>query len=558
MVGASPPPDRPGSALDDWSIDQTDRPQRIAIIGAGISGLVSAWLLKRAGHDVSIFEASTRTGGRIRTLRDRFTNGLYAEAGAMRIPGHHRQTLWLAERLGLSLVPYRNACGHALTYIGGKRFSADKLPSDGRSLGFAVDRSERGQSAQTLFEAAVVRYVRSACRLPGFDLSDLRGAGERHPDLACDVFAALDRLSLGQFLRQAAGLSRPAGDYISAFLSFEAHQTSSMAAILADHTELNTSSQFWQISGGMDALAEAFVTPAYGRVVRSPVPGGLSRSPPGAPDLAADIVYNARVVELLKHPKGVRVRFENPITRRSAESARFDRVIVSAPFSALRHVRWNGLASTRKQRAIRRLHYDNACKIFLEFEDAFWLKQGSTHPPITGGHSITDLAVRTIHYPTDIPVDHHAGRAVLLASYTWADDSLRWTALREDDRIRFALRDLAQVHGLRPRALEKVCVAGVSHSWAEHEFTSGAFAMFEPHQRTDLFADVWRPEGCVHYCGEHTSKRHGWIEGAIESAVRVAREICESIAMGTVQRACTRSTSFCGELVHGELSLKAG
>ncbi|WP_235001587.1 FAD-dependent oxidoreductase [Halobacillus sp. Marseille-P3879] len=29
----------------------------------------------------------------------------------------------------------------------------------------------------------------------------------------------------------------------------------------------------------------------------------------------------------------------------------------------------------------------------------------------------------------------------------------------------------------------------------------------------------------MHFAGEHTSNYHGWVEGAIESGVRVAKEI---------------------------------
>ena len=39
----------------------------------------------RAGFQVQVYEASERVDGRVRTLREGFSNGLYAEAGAMRI-----------------------------------------------------------------------------------------------------------------------------------------------------------------------------------------------------------------------------------------------------------------------------------------------------------------------------------------------------------------------------------------------------------------------------------------------------------------------------------------
>jgi monoamine oxidase len=37
--------------------------------------------------------------------------------------------------------------------------------------------------------------------------------------------------------------------------------------------------------------------------------------------------------------------------------------------------------------------------------------------------------------------------------------------------------------------------------------------------------DIARPEGRVHFAGEHTSAWMGWMEGAIESGERAAREV---------------------------------
>ena len=51
-------------------------------MGAGIAGLIAAFELMKAGHDVTVLEARMRPGGRVHTLRDEFSDGLYAEAGA--------------------------------------------------------------------------------------------------------------------------------------------------------------------------------------------------------------------------------------------------------------------------------------------------------------------------------------------------------------------------------------------------------------------------------------------------------------------------------------------
>ncbi len=67
-------------------------PKRVIVIGAGMAGLVAAFELRRQGHEPLILEAQHRVGGRVYTLRN-FAPGLYAEAGAMRIPRAHDLTL---------------------------------------------------------------------------------------------------------------------------------------------------------------------------------------------------------------------------------------------------------------------------------------------------------------------------------------------------------------------------------------------------------------------------------------------------------------------------------
>ena len=44
-------------------------PVRVVILGAGISGLVCAYELERAGYECTLIEASTRIGGRNYTVR---------------------------------------------------------------------------------------------------------------------------------------------------------------------------------------------------------------------------------------------------------------------------------------------------------------------------------------------------------------------------------------------------------------------------------------------------------------------------------------------------------
>src|SRR5690348_12444122 len=71
-------PSRIRSVLSEGLPRNEYRPS-VAVIGAGMAGLVAAHELRRAGYDVTILEAQQRVGGRVFTLREPFAQGLYGE-----------------------------------------------------------------------------------------------------------------------------------------------------------------------------------------------------------------------------------------------------------------------------------------------------------------------------------------------------------------------------------------------------------------------------------------------------------------------------------------------
>ena len=118
---------------------------------------------------------------------------------------------------------------------------------------------------------------------------------------------------------------------------------------------------------------------------------------------------------------------------------------------------------------------------------------------------------------------------MLLASYTWWQDAARWGAMDEETRLEEALEDVAKIHpGIR-----EVYEVGASHAWYDDPYANGAFALFEPEQQTQLQADIVKPEGRIHFAGEHCSLYHAWIQGALESGIRAAREINEATEPAT-------------------------
>ena len=86
--------------------------QRIAVVGAGVTGLVTATLLRSAGHDVRVFEARERPGGRIYTHQPFASEpDLRVELGAARISDAHQHTMFWVRHLGLRTEAFYPSSG---------------------------------------------------------------------------------------------------------------------------------------------------------------------------------------------------------------------------------------------------------------------------------------------------------------------------------------------------------------------------------------------------------------------------------------------------------------
>jgi monoamine oxidase len=141
----------PAATLDMQSAGRGGK--KVAILGAGLSGLTVAYELERAGYDVTIIEASRRTGGRTLTLRHgdivdemgqqqvcKFDDDpeLYFNAGPARIPGHHRRILHYCKILQVPLIVKANvnrlAYTHDEEHFGGKPVRVGHYVTDTRGF----------------------------------------------------------------------------------------------------------------------------------------------------------------------------------------------------------------------------------------------------------------------------------------------------------------------------------------------------------------------------------------------------------------------------------------
>jgi phytoene dehydrogenase-like protein len=97
------------------------------IVGGGISGLYSAYKLKKRygdGVKIDVFEKADRLGGRIHTV---VRDGVYLEAGAGRINGNHRRVLKLINELGLTSELITMHGKHDVYIRDGKKYDASQI-----------------------------------------------------------------------------------------------------------------------------------------------------------------------------------------------------------------------------------------------------------------------------------------------------------------------------------------------------------------------------------------------------------------------------------------------
>jgi len=81
------------------------KPNKIIIIGAGLSGLMTAYLLKKKGLEFTILEAGTRIGGRIETITG--ASGSTMEMGATWFSNLHQHLIALLSELNISYFKQR-------------------------------------------------------------------------------------------------------------------------------------------------------------------------------------------------------------------------------------------------------------------------------------------------------------------------------------------------------------------------------------------------------------------------------------------------------------------
>jgi len=220
--------------------------------------------------------------------------------------------------------------------------------------------------------------------------------------------------------------------------------------------------------------------------------------------LAGKIVYEAPLEKIEHDTHRVRAIFQR---RGALQSIEANRLLCAVPFSVLRNaIEVTPRFSDAKQKVIDELHYSMASRTCLQSSTRFWEQEGSN------GFAITDQ-------PAEVwqPSFNQAGARGILELYLGHMESLKLMAYSESERLGLIVMKMEQVFpGMR-----KHFELGVAKYWCQDLWARGAWSM----PREDQLHNIRMPEGRIHFAGEHTSEGWAWMQGALESGYRVAREI---------------------------------
>ena len=258
----------------------------------------------------------------------------------------------------------------------------------------------------------------------------------------------------------------------------------------------------WTLRGMWDELKEK---------TRYKILGGNDLLPKAfAAKLKENIHYGSPVVRIEQDGQKVRAIAVQSGMYRTFEA---ERLICTVPFPALRRVEAQPPFSEGKRKAIAELTYEAVTRVILQCRTRFWETHGYN------GFGTSDLPQEIWHPTFDQP-----GTRGLLVSYMLTSVGQRTGAMNDDRRVEFVSREMEKVH---PGLLDNL-EGAASKVWQADPWTGGSGSLPSPGQMTTICVGIERPEGRVHFAGEHTSRWPYWIQGALQSGLRAAKEVNEA------------------------------
>jgi monoamine oxidase len=489
----------------------------VVILGAGIGGLTSAYLLSRAGYRCQVLEATSRAGGRNHSARRgsvleersaehgttyqqcRFDDGLYLNLGPGRLPYHHRRVLGYCRELGVELQPYvMNTTGNLFQSTEG--FRQDPV------VYRRIQNDTRGYVAELLAKAVDRGALDED--LDGDERQRLLGLLKVFGPLGartqtCD--SPPDYTYQGS-TRVGCGPS-PTGLTPNVYFNCEIPEKTPLAELLEsefwsdsfyDPVEFEWQPTLFQPVGGMDRIVQGFLR-QVGQLV----------------------TYDAPVIDIQVSDDGVGVTYRDGSGTRTLTA---DYCVSNIPCPVLDGIPANfeeGFAT-----AVSRTGFDASCKVGWQCNSRFWEDRNE----IYGGISWTDDIIEQIWYPSN---DFFGQKGTLTGAYIH-DGTCPGEPRHATEFGRLGLRERllrARDGGARlhPEFHDDSIVPlelGLSVAWQNVPYQRGAWPSWGNHQHDDEdYERLLLPDRRFYVVGDQASTLPGWQEGAMMSAEHVVELI---------------------------------
>lgn len=477
----------------------------VAVVGAGLAGMVAAYELMELGLRPVVYEP-VRIGGRLRSHEFEGASGVVAELGGMRFPVSGTAFFHYAGRLGLKSSPFPNplteAAGSTVIDIAGQTFygrTLTELPAKFAEVARAWEVALEGIGFTAIQQAIRARDVGMLKRLwnelvPVWD-------GRTFYDFIAtsEAFSKLPFRYREMFGMVGFGTGGWDSDFPNSMLEI-------LRVVL---TNCDTDQQL--IAGGAEQLPRGLWTLPVSE--RSPWPAGTTL---------------ASLHEGVPRPGAAAIRRSGDsaftVSDRWGTSRVHDAVLatcqswllttqIDCDESLFSHDLWMALDRTR---------YMQSSKTFVMVDRPFWkdIDQATGRPRM--GMTLTDRITRGTYL-----FDNGPDRpAVICLTYTWMSDALKMLPYDVDRRVRLSLDALGKIY---PDVDIASHIVGdpVTVSWENDPNFLGAFKGALPgHYRYNhrmyrhfMQHDLPPAERGIFMAGDDVSFIPAWAEGAVQTAL---------------------------------------
>ena len=448
---------------------QENQQADVVVIGAGLSGLVAARNLVKAGiASVVVLEAQDRVGGRTFDLP--LGSGGIVEGGGQFIGPMQDRVIALAKELGVSTFKAHPG-GSDLYYLGGK-------PS--RTPTYSLD-------AYSQYDKAAKQINALSATVPLAEPWKAEKAEE------------WDNMSFGDYLDKE-GVTNPQARSIYNLIMF-----SSLNAL---PEELSLLYVLFYVHSGINL--DVLITATGGAQDSRFVGGPQSLSLKMASELGSKVLVNSPVTQISETSGGLLQVVSGKITITAKK------VIVAMMPSLIKKVTFSPALPQLKQGLVNSWPTSGDLKVNVVYKTPFWRANG-----LSGSISHSELPAASFVYD-NTPPDKSVGILV-----TWPDWQRDPKLKEPEQRKQEVLNAFAAYFG--NEALNPVSY--IETNWAADQWSPSCVSPVGKGVLTKYGTALREPTGNIHWAGTETSdKWNGFLDGAVRAGERVAAEVKDALA----------------------------